>query len=419
MKHAKPARAWRPVRARTTRRGSQGVWTALVFNVCLLLLPAATAAVLYVMSRDHLYAYQFSEAGGRAVRTRIEARLGDLIMLDFDRQRQWEDLIGMELTAGDVSAARGFLLSAREMLPARDANQIDRRLRPDSSDADIELAALDILAPSVRARYEATVPLLSRRAASGALPQHEPAAVSMLGDQSDFELLARALLADASGDPTHLVLTGFGLGLAGELTPRQRAGASALAIATRRDDYPRDFHDAIGELLAAAVPPAAFRAAALASANGGDSGAFDNAAAAFRASLAPQRVIAAKATLDEIGAMSEATSQPTAAMLLIHAHGLRDMPRLRLVALAGGDRATAAAKRLPVESDLAQVARGELEVTRDLAAAIAMAGLALAGLLLCVLFVLFQAIRRVLARMQDDSDGGELVETFSGGWRPL
>lgn len=419
MKHAKPSRAWRPVRARTTPRGSQGAWTALLFNVCLLLLPAAAAAGLYVMSRDHLYAYQFSDAGGRAVRTRIEDRLGDLIMLDFDRQRQWEDLIGMELTAGDVAAARGFLLSGRRMLPARDASQIERQLRADSTDADVELAALDIVAPSVRARYEATVPLLSRRAASGPLPQHEPAAVSMLGDQSDFELLARALLADPSSDPTHLVLTGFGLGLAGELTPRQRAGASALAMATRREDYPQDFHDAITGVLSAAMPPTAFRAAALASANGGDAGAFDNAAAAFQASVTAARVAAAKAALDEIGAMSEATSATTASMLVIHAHGLRDLPRLRLVALAGGDRAAAAAKRLPRESNLAQVARGELEVTRDLAAAIALAGLAAAGLLLSVLFVLFQGMRRVWLRMQEDIDGGELIETFNGGWRPL
>ncbi len=419
MKHAKPSRAWRPVRARTTPRGSQGAWTALLFNVCLLLLPAAAAAGLYVMSRDHLYAYQFSDAGGRAVRTRIEDRLGDLIMLDFDRQRQWEDLIGMELTAGDVAAARGFLLSGRRMLPARDASQIERQLRADSTDADVELAALDIVAPSVRARYEATVPLLSRRAASGPLPQHEPASISMLGDQNDFELLARALLADASSDPTHLVLTGFGLGLAGELTPRQRAGASALAMATRREDYPQDFHDAISGVLSAAMPPAAFRAAALASANGGDAGAFDNAAAAFQASILAARVGAAKAALDEIGAMSEATSATTASMLVIHAHGLRDLPRLRLVAQAGGDRAAAAAKRLPRESDLAQVARGELEVTRDLAAAIALAGLAAAGLLLSVLFVLLQAARRVWLRMQEDIDGGELIETFNGGWRPL
>jgi hypothetical protein len=392
----------------------------LLFNICLLLLPLAAASGLYVMSRDHLYAYQFSDAGGQAIRTRIEARLGDLILLDFDRQRQWEDLIGMELTAGDISAARGFLLSGREMLPDRDAVQIARRLRADSTDADIELASLDILAPSVRTRYEATVPLLSRRAASGALPQYEAATVIMLGDQSDFELLARALLADASGDPTHLVLTGFGLGLAGELTPRERLGASSLAVATRRGDYPQDFQEAIGNVLAAAMPPADFRAAALASANGGDAGTFENAAAAFRASVNPQRLAAAKSALDEIGAMAEATSQSTAASLLIHAGGLRDLPRLRMVALAGGDRATAAAKRLPRESNLAQVARGELDVTRDLAIAIAAAGIAAAGLLLCVLFVLFQAVRRWMARMQDDSEGAELVDTFnSGGWRPL
>ncbi|GAN00263.1 hypothetical protein U91I_03928 [alpha proteobacterium U9-1i] len=395
--------------------------TALVFNICLVLLPAAAAAGLYVTARDHLYAYQYSDAGARAVRTRIEARLGDLIMLDFDRQRQWEDLIGMELTAGDVAAARGFLLSAREMLPRRDANLIERRLRSNATDADIELATLELLAPSARARYEGTVPLLSRRAASG-VATDAPQQVLMLGDQADFELLAGALLADPTTDPTHLVLTGFGLGLAGELTPQQRAGASALAIASRRQDYPSDFAESMADLLATAVPPAALRAAALANAEGGQAGAFDNLAAAFRGAVDQARLPSALAALDEIGAMSAATSQATAALLLTHGHSIRDLPRLRLIAQAGGDRAAAAAKRLPHDTELAEVARGELDVTRDLATAIAVAGIAAAGLLLCVVFMLMQVFSRLLARMRDDADGAELVETFAGGggrFRPL
>lgn len=418
MRHAKPSRAWRPVRAHTTPRGGAGVLTALLFNVCLFLLPAAAAAGLYVTARDHLYAYQYSDAGAAAVRARIERELGELIMLDFDRQRQWEDLIGMELTAGDVAAARGFLLSAREILPARDANQINRRLPANPTDADIELAALELVTPSTRTRYENTVPLLSRRAASG-VATDAPGQALMLGDQADFELLARAMLADPASDPTHLALTGFGLGLAGELTPQQRAGASALAIASRRRDYPSDFAESIADVLAAAVPPAAFRAAALAGAEGGDSGSFGNAAAAFTSSLNQERLAHALAALDEIGATSAATSQATAASLLMHSHSIRDLPRLRLIAQAGGDRAAAAAKRLQPDANLAMVARGELDVTRELAIAIAVAGVAAAGLLLCVVLVLLQAVQRLMGRLRDDAEGAELVDTFGGSFRPL
>ncbi|MEJ0059512.1 MAG: hypothetical protein WDM79_08060 [Terricaulis sp.] len=51
------------------------------------------------------------------------------------------------------------------------------------------------------------------------------------------------------------------------------------------------------------------------------------------------RVKNVKAILDELGAMSEATSPAGAALLITHARSLSDLPRLRLVAQAAGDRA--------------------------------------------------------------------------------
>jgi hypothetical protein len=117
--------------------------------------------------------------------------------------------------------------------------------------------------------------------------------------------------------------------------------------------------------------------------------------------------------------MSLATSQATAASLLMHGHSIRDLPRLRLIAQAGGDRAASAAKRLPPDANLALVARGELDVTRELAIAIAVAGVAALGLLLCVLWVGYQAIQRLMSRLRDDAEGAELVDTFGGSFRPL
>lgn len=416
MKYVKPSRAWRPVRAGTAPRAVGGVWLAFVFNLCLTLLPLAAASALYVTNRDQLYAYQFSEAGARAVRARIEDRLGSLIQLDFDRRRQWDDLVAMELMAGDVAAARGFLLSARHMLTPRDANIMDRRLRTDASDAQVEIVALDLLTPGTRARYEATVPLLSRHAAGAVRPQAE--APPALGDAGDFELLSRALLTDPTTDPLHFAVTGLSLNV--RLTPRERLGAAALLAASRRDDYPDDFAEEMRALLARAVALDRFRAAALAGAEGGDAGGFENAVRAFRASLSGGQVAAARAAFDEIGAASEATSLAAAARLITHAHGLKDLPRLRLLAQTGGDRAAAAAKRLPRDTGLARLARGKLEFSRDLASILAIAGLAFAGLLFCVGYLCVHAGRRLWLRLRDDTDEeADLIDAFSGAWRPL
>lgn len=416
MKHAKPSRAWRPVRAQAGRRKPLGQLSALAFNLCLLLLPLASAAALLIIARDRLYAYEYSEAGARAVAARVERLNGELIQLDFDRQNQWDDLVAMELMADDVAAARGFLLSARGMLPGRALGQLNRRLSAGASDAEIEFATLEMLTPGTRARYEATVPLLSRRAASGAVaPRLAPPPT--LGSAEDFELMARALLAEPETDSLQFVLTGFSLGLAGELSPRALRGAAALLGASRRDDYPLGLEADIDALFTQAAPLAPFRQAALAGASGEDSGAFANASAAFHATVNPRYVVSAEAVLEAVGAMSEATSHDAAVALLTHAANLRDLPKLRLVAQAAGNRAAAAAKRLQRDGRLLGAARGELTMTRDLAAAIAFAALALAGLVFIVLLKAFAAGRALWRRFRDDDYAGELVEIGASSWR--
>ncbi len=419
MKHVGSSRAWRPVRPRSAPGLGLGALSALVFNLCLLLLPAAGASAFFVVSRDQLYAYELSPAGQRAVRHRVERLAGDLIQLDFDRHQQWDDLVAMQLMNNDVAAARGFLLSARRMLPPQDANQLDHRVRADAPDAEIELAALDLLTPGTRARYEAIVPLLARRSASGAGDRLEPGRFTVLGDQRDFEILAQAVLQQSEGDPVHFVLTGLGLGLGGDFTPRMAAGASALIVSSRRQDYPSALGQEIRALVGSAVSAERFRSEALRLANGADAAAYPNAAAAFRAAVAPSQMAALKSALDQIGAMGNATSTAGASVLLTHARNLRDIPRLRLVAQAAGDRAIAVAKGVARDGALAVAARGELTFSRDLTTLIGIAGLALAALFVFAGLAIMHLARRAWAHFAEDPDGGELVESFRGAWTPL
>jgi len=393
-----------------------------VFNLCLLLLPLATAAAVLIIGRDQLYAYEYNEAGARSIIERVEALNGSLIQVDFDRQRQWDNMVAMELMADDPAAARGFLLSGAEMLPPRSAAVLRRAAADGAGDAAIEVAALQLLLPGTRERYQANVQLLSLRP-NTATPTSERS--ETLGDPRDFELMARALLAEPETDPLQFVLTGFSLGLGGDISTAMNDGAVSLLASTRRDDFPTSLSDEIHALLAQAMPIENFTAAARVSAeDGGAPGDFDNASVAFAASINQEAAARVRAMLAEIGEISSATSSDAAAAMLTHANTIADFARLRLLAQTAGDRAAAAAKRLPRDGSLLLAARGELEFNRELLIAIGAIALALAGLLAVIGLKLFEAARAGIRSLnhEDDDDhysDSELLEISTNNWRPL
>lgn len=397
-----------------------GVLSAFAFNFCLLLLPLAGAAALVLIARDQLYAYEYSDAGARVVRERVARLNGELIQIDFDRQRQWDDLVAMELRAGDPAAARGFLLSGSGMLPARAANVLNQAMDADATDPELEVAALQLLTPSTRQTYQEQVRLLSQNNAT------PTAATAMLADPQDFELMARALIEEPETDPLQFILTGFSLGFAGDLSPRMQAGAAALLAATRREDYPPELKLEIDALLNAAAPVEAFRVAARESAGDGDIGAFTNVASGFRASVNEEAAAEVRAMLDQVGAIAQATNPSAAAAMLTHALAVADLQRLSLIARASGDRAVAAAKRLPRDGRLLDAARGELTFTRELVIALTLAGAAMLGLIAIMGFALFMTARRAWTQLRSDDDeygeddyGAELLDISANNWRPL
>lgn len=418
MKHAKISNAWRPVGASGhSKRGLDGALSAFVFNLCLLALPLAAAAALLVIARDHLYAYEYSSEGARAIALRVARLNGELIQVDIDRQSQWESLIDLELRSGDHDAARGFLLSGAGILPRRPADVLRQA---DATDAELEMAALQLLTPSTRARYLQAGPLLSQLDRRADLP------AVVIGAEHDFEMLARAMLREPDADPLQFILTGYGLGLAGDLSPSMTRGAAVLLDASRREYYPASLAAEIDALLASSVDMAAFREAARdGGRNAAAAGAYAASSEAFRRAVNGDHAMRVRALLDQLGAVSDATSRAGAAALLTHAGSLRDMPRLILLARAAGDRVVAAAKRLPRDGRLLDAARGQLTMTQDLLAALVVAGMALFGLVAIVVMKGVQAAldawRRFRAENDDDTyyPGGELVEISTSNWRPL
>jgi hypothetical protein len=230
--------------------------------------------------------------------------------------------------------------------------------------------------------------------------------------------MARALLSDPTTDDLQFILAGFSLGLAGDGSPRSAKGAAALLEASRRDDYPHGLAAELSQLAAGAVPIEAFRAAALSDTEREDPGEFEHAAAAFRAAADPRISARLSGVLGEVGAMAEATSHSTAVALITHATGLGDVAKLRLISQAAGARASAAAKRLQRDGRLLEVARGQLTVTRDLAAALTASLLAFIGLIGILGAKAFLAGRRFWLHMNGD-DESDLVDISRSNWRPL
>jgi len=60
------------VRASRGKPQPQGILSALVFNVGLVVLAIASALSLLIISRDQLYAYEYSDSGARVIAARIE-----------------------------------------------------------------------------------------------------------------------------------------------------------------------------------------------------------------------------------------------------------------------------------------------------------------------------------------------------------
>jgi hypothetical protein len=119
--------------------------------------------------------------------------------------------------------------------------------------------------------------------------------------------------------------------------------------------------------------------------------------------------------------MSDAAGPAGAALMLVHAQSLRDVPRLRQVAQTTGDRAVAVAKRMQRDGRLARASRGKLQFTRDLTLAILVAVIALLGLAVLAGAEARHDVMRAWnnVRQRFTRGNGALVHDFDRPWRAL
>jgi hypothetical protein len=363
---------------------ADGIVAALIANLCLSLLPFAGEKLARTLARPEVFGFPATESARRATRAEVEHAAVRLLPAGLDRRRGWEELIARELNEGDPHAARGFVLAAPALLGPIDVARINRSLAgARASDAEIARAAGPILSNETRSVFSEAAGWMAQDDA-----EQDPAAFLVRGDARDFAEQANAWLSRRDPDHLVLVLTGVRAALGERLSPRLALGASTLKDARRAGRLGESLARQLEASAAAAVPPDRLRAALEAAARAADG----SASRAFRASLDEQGFEPFADTLGEIGDMAAATSSRGAARLLAQARYEGDLPRLRLVAQAAGDRAVAVAKRMTDGRPLADMAHGTLRWTQDLIVAV----LAFAAVVLAALGALAMVLSNAL-----------------------
>ncbi len=370
---------------------ANGALSAALINLCLVGLPFAAAPIAREIAAGAFVSYIATPAALTATRAALEREAAHLLAPGMERRRAWEELIARELREGDPRAARGFALMAPALLGPADGARLDAALRADADDAARAAAAARLLSNETRQPFaEATRHM--------ATTTRDDLAVRLaLDTERAFAEHARAWHSGRDSDDLAFVLAGIVTALGEHAPPRVALGASVLIDARRAARLRPGLAAHLSRAAARAAPVETLRRAmdeALADPDALTRGG-RLTAQAFRASLDPVAYGAFAEELAVIGDIARATSPRGAVRLLAHARDGRDLPRLRLIAQAGGDRATAFAKRWDGAPPLAELARGTTIWTRARVHAVGALIALVLGLLIAGAVSLTHALRQM------------------------
>lgn len=377
---------------------SSGWLQALVFNALLVLLPLVAARTTVEAFTPRAVGETATPEAIFETRRNVDTAFAALPPGSAERRSFWADLIDRELRERDMSAARGFLLAAPQMLDPADVRAVKAAADAETSgteDQRIARAAMLFLPNDVRARYDRALrPPRVDVASEEDAPQAEPASVaparlrvqqrfSVLGDFGDLSDLSRRWIDGDRVDPFVLKLTGLGLiGPDHVDTETDIALAASVLKAAHRagrlqPGYVRYLDQRIGSVISEDTLGPALNEAVGEFAPRGI--AARRTEEAFAASFSPEALPRLEKDLKQINAIAEATSPANAIDLIEYARSSDDILRARLVTEASGDRASALASQ--IGADVLGLAEAGQAWTRDLVlkvmllSALAMAGL--------------------------------------------
>lgn len=375
--------------------GRSAAWfLALLFNGLLFLLPIIAARVVIIAFAGSGIGQAPTPEALTETRRNIENAFVRFAPNNEDRRVYWGNLIDRELRERDLSAARGFLLAAPQLLNRDDVKAVRAAAAAEitgTEDERLARAALLFLPNSISAKYEAasrppSVVLpepLSETENTDTETQDESAEItppqtrentsaptasfSVLGDLEDLAANSRRWINGDETDSFVLRLTGLatiepelpdtvnlveaasilkGAHRAGRITPQY------LAILESR------LSDVIAERDLRPQVEAAFSEIAPMSVLG------ERVQAAFEASYSQSRLSRLTVEVELINRISDATSPAGAISLIEHVKSAEDMRRARLIAEAGGDRASALIKQNG--ADALNLAESGIELTTPL-----------------------------------------------------
>ena len=157
-----------------------------IFNIMLVLIPVIVAYVISISFSGQPHLGVASPETLAETRREIDKNFENFSLNGAEAREAWADLIEGELEKGNMSAVRGFLLAAPNLLAASDARAIlaaADEVSVGSQDQRLLIAAQIFLPSDLRIKYEATLqPSLYRTASFDAeTAQPEPYNVASVG----------------------------------------------------------------------------------------------------------------------------------------------------------------------------------------------------------------------------------------------
>ncbi len=370
-------------RSRNSQR-SFGWISALIFNILLIISGVVVFLIIQETRNARGAEYEPTSEAITATQDRMGRMFADLIPSHENNRQYWAELIDAEVRQGDITSARGFLLSAPYMLNRQDAAAVSAAASTESTgqhDDRLLTAAKLFLPDDVRARYERSVapPVIDMTPAppaeaaeteaeaapeaeeeslqSEALIEGEPDAAPepeffVLGDARDLAFQSAGWIRGDRTDVFALSISGLGLigrdGLLDELELDRRffEGASLLKTAIRADRLAPDFERTLRDHMERAMPEDTLRAnlEAAFTSNSNLLIQTDAIFAAFANSVDQPRLRIFLSDLERLAALTEGRATVDALMLIETISSQSDLKRAELISQAGGDRAIALAK---------------------------------------------------------------------------
>ena len=361
---------------------------SLIFNGLLFLLPIIAARVVIIAFSGEGIGQTPTPEALAETRRNMEAAFERMGPGGEAAETYWSNLIDRELNEKDLSAARGFLLAAPQILGKDDVNALRAAANSEvtgTEDERLTQAALRILPNATSARYKAafrppsveiTEPADLVEAAdpdaaeamepvSAEVPAEpirplptRPKSFSVLGDLEDLASNSRRWINNDTTDSFVLRLTG--LAALDPVTPPSvniTEAASILKGARRAGRISDSYLAILSARLDDVMPESSLRPAL--------EGALADVApmnvlgervkAAYADTFDGARLSRLTVELELINRIADATSPAGAISMLEYVETTDDLRRARLIVEAGGDRAVALIKENGSEAlDMAQ-----------------------------------------------------------------